>query len=184
MLKSLARLHITGQLYVGRMLRRPEPPRRVLPIDPRRTAISRLVHLRATGAVLLNGIRSNVFGTGLRSWESKVLRWTNDVVEALEAISTDDALWFGTPDILPLISMPAPAVNFRSSDDRDRFADMFYRHAHRLARLRDLLANYGVADDQPAGAQAGSPSPAQTNGSNKLSTAPGPLTSALRESAF
>jgi hypothetical protein len=152
MLKSLAARcrQATGRFHIGR---RPQT-RRVLPIDPRRMAIARLVHLRATGAALLDGVQGRIFGSGLRAWESSVLRWTNGVIEALEAISKDDALWFGTPDILPLISMPMPEAHLRPRDDRDRFADGFYRHAHRLARLRNLLASYGIADAEPAGAEA------------------------------
>ena len=151
MLKSFAARcrQATGQFHIARILRRQEI-RLVLPLDPRRMAVTRLVHLRSTGTVLLDGVRRNVFGTGLRAWEARVLRWTNEVTATLEAISRDDALWFGTPDILPLISTPLPGVRLRSSTDRRRFADVFYRHAHRLARLRNLMTNYGVADAEPA----------------------------------
>jgi hypothetical protein len=161
MLKSLARLHTTGQLYVGRMLGRAPQVRRMLPVDPRRGAISKLSHLRRSGAALLSGARGNLFTSGLRAWESRVVRWTNDVIEAIEPISKDDALWFGAPDILPLASMPIPGVRVRSKDDLERFTEVFYRHAHRLERLRDLLARYGVVDAQPGDAEAATAAPLQ-----------------------
>ena len=153
MLNTLARCwQTTRHIHIARILGRPQI-RRVLPVDPRWSAIRRLMQLSSAGAVLLGGVRGNLFGSGVGAWESKVIRWTNAVIEAIEPISRDDAQWFGTPDIAPLASMPMPQVKFRSEDELERFADIYYRHAHRVERLRNLLAAYGVVD-APAGADA------------------------------
>jgi hypothetical protein len=143
MLKSLARLQTTGEIYVGKVLGRPQV-KRILPVDPRRSAIAKLVHLRRTGAALLSGIRDTPFGLGLGIWESKVSHWTEKVIEAIEPISKDDALWFETFDIVPLASVRIPNVRCRSREDRARFIAVFREHDCRLARLRHLLAKYGV----------------------------------------
>src|SRR5687768_2514820 len=101
MLKSIARCwQTTGQMCIGRLLE-PRRVRRVLPVDPRWAAIRRLMQLRGTGGALLTGGWGSLFGSGLGAWESRVLRWTRDVIEALEPISQDDALWFGTSDMVP-----------------------------------------------------------------------------------
>src|SRR5438094_7573324 len=94
-----------------------------------------LARLRTEGVVLRNEVPVYLLPEEFVPWTEKLLKWMNEVIDAIKLISPADAEMFATLDAVPPARVPIPNIRLGSKDDRAAFAQHFRQHDFRLAKL-------------------------------------------------
>jgi len=103
-----------------------------------------LAKLRHSGVRLRNEGRAGRFGenAGVSEWESKVLQWFNDVVEAIRKVDDAEAERFVVLDTVPPPRLEL-ILRLKDQETNKAFRKLYQEHDFRLVNLEKLMDRLG-----------------------------------------